>query len=104
MAIVGAIADREQTIHSWVRAGVMQFMPFPHVLLIEGDSTSVMLFPYRCDGEGCGDTWHASLEEAQGQAEHEYGTALGPWRKAPKDVDNAPGYAVAFVKKHRDAK
>ena len=104
MAIVGAIADREQTVHSWVRAGAKQFMPFPHVLLIEGTGTSVMLFRYRCDGEFCGDTWHASVEDARGQAEHEYGAAMGPWLQVPEDAADAHAYAVAFAKKNRGAK
>lgn len=103
VAIIGMIADREQTIHSWVRAGTAkQFMAFPHVVLAEGDGASVMLYRYRCDGEFCGDTWHTSLEEAHEQAEYEYGTALGPWLPVPKDVADAREYAITFARKNRD--
>jgi hypothetical protein len=73
VAVVGAITDKRQTIHSWGLGSAKQFMAFPDVVLAEGDAASVMLYRYRCDGEFCGDTWHASLGDAQGQAEYEYG-------------------------------
>jgi hypothetical protein len=90
VAVVGAITDRKQTIHSWVGANrVKGFMGFPHVVLAEGDSASVMLYRYRDDGEFCGDTWHASLEEAKEQAQYEYGAELGRWSPVPPDAADA---------------
>jgi hypothetical protein len=71
--------------------------------LAESDGTSAMLYRYRMDGEFCGDTWHASLSEAQRQAEHEYGSALGPWSPVPWDVADADEYALLFSQRTRQA-
>jgi hypothetical protein len=103
VAVVGTIADWKQTIHSWGLGSEKQFMAFPDVVLAEGDTASVMLYRYRCDGEFCGDTWHATLGDAQGQAEYEYGGALGPWLPVPPDVADAHQYAITFARKSRDA-
>ena len=48
-------------------------------------------FIYRFDdfGNCVGDTWHATLSDAQAQATHEYGNALGHWIDIPLDI--APG-------------
>ena len=102
VAAVGAIVDRNQTIHSWGLDSAKQFMAFPNIVLAEGDAASVMLYRYRCDGEFCGDTWHPSLRDAQGQAEYEYGEALGPWMPVPPDVADAHEYAIRFARKSYD--
>lgn len=102
VATVGLMADKKQTIHAWMGPnGMKRFMAFPHVLLAECDGVSVMLYRYCGDGEFCGDTWHASLEDAQHQAEYEYGKALGPWLRVPTDVADAHRYAVALAQKTR---
>ena len=77
-------------------------MAFPDAVLAESDAASVMLYRYRRDGEFCGDTWHASLADAQGQAEYEYRGALGPWSPVPQDVVDAHQYAITFARKNRD--
>ena len=87
-----------QTIHSRGLGSAKQLMDFPNVVLVEGDAASVMLYRYRADGEFCGDTWDASLRDAQGQAEHEYGTALGPWSPVPPDIADANQYAITFAR------
>jgi Beta-lactamase len=102
IALVGAIADRKQTIHSWGFGSEKQFMAFPDVVLAEGGVASVMLYRYRSEGESCGYTWHASLRDAQGQAEYEYREALGPWLPIPPDVADAHQYAIAFARKSRE--
>ena len=103
VAIVGPITDRRQTIHSWAsQQGAKRFMAFPDVVLTEGDSASMMPYRYRCDGEFCGDTWHASLEDAQNQAQYEYGEALGQWRRVPPDVADTHQHAIALAQKNRD--
>jgi hypothetical protein len=100
MALVKSIAEKEQIIHCWVSAGKRQFMPFPNVILAVCDKASVMLYRYRWDGEFCGDTWHSSLNEAQNQAEYEYGAALGPWLLLPSEVTNPHEYVVAVARKN----
>jgi hypothetical protein len=103
VAIVGAITDRQQTIHSWISPDRGRcFMAFPQVVLVEGENASAMLYRYRCDGEFCGDTWHASFEEARDQAQYEYGTALGPWLPVPPDVTDAHAFAVKCARENRD--
>jgi hypothetical protein len=104
VAIVGPIADRQQTIHSWIRDGSKRFMPFPEVVWAEGEMGSVMLYRCRSDGEFCGDTWHASIKEAQDQAQYEYGPALGRWHPIPADVPDALQYAIAFARENRVVK
>ena len=104
IALVGAIVDRKQTIHSRGVGSAKQFMAFPDVVLAEGGAASVMLYRYRSEGEFCGDTWHASLGDAQGQAEHEYQEALGPWLPVPGDVADPHQYAIAFARENRNTK
>jgi hypothetical protein len=93
-----------ETVHSWADpGGAKRFMAFPHVVLAEGDSASVMLYRYRCDGEFCGDTWHESLQEAQEQAQYEYGPALGNWSTVPRDAADASRYAITYARENRDS-
>lgn len=103
VALVGAISGRNQAIHSWGVGSAQQAMAFPDFVLIEGDAASVMLYRYRRDGEFCGDTWHASLGDAQAQAECEYEEALGPWSPVPADIADTHGYAITFAEKRGNA-
>jgi hypothetical protein len=54
-----------------------------------------MLFRYTAAGDFAGDTWHESLDKAKGQAQFEYGQALGPWHEIPEAV--AKGAEVEFA-------
>jgi hypothetical protein len=54
-----------------------------------------MLYRYTADGTFAGDTWHQSLDDAKGQADFEYGKALGSWQQIPEDV--AAGAEVEFA-------
>jgi hypothetical protein len=93
--LVAPIVDREQTVHR----GGQVFMPFPDVVLIEGDAAEGMTYRYRANGEFCGDTWHESLEAAKSQAIEEYGNALGKWLPVPEDVENAHTFARAVAQR-----
>jgi hypothetical protein len=98
VARVAAIVGREQTVHFIQSADRSRVaMPFPDVVLIEGDATQAMTYRYRASGEFCGDTWDESVEAAKAQAVAEYGDALGPWLAVPHDVENAHAFARAFV-------
>lgn len=105
LAMVGVMVDKDQTIHCWLdRDGTKHFMKFPHVILAVYDGTSVMLYRYRSNGEFCGDTWAATLEDAKHQAEFEYGSALGPWFRVPSEISDARRYAITFAQtKHEDS-
>jgi hypothetical protein len=73
-------------------------MPFPHVVLLEADETSCMLYRYTRDGKFCGDTWHQTVEDAKHQAEFEYREALGPWLPVPEAEADAHEYAIEYSK------
>jgi hypothetical protein len=67
-------------------------MPSAHFLTIEPTDEGFFLFRYAEDGADAGDTWHRSVEEANGQANYEYGNALGGWLDIPDDASNAVGW------------
>jgi hypothetical protein len=94
-AHVAAILDRPQTIHYRglpveLTGGVDRrtVMPWARVVLLEEEEPggSATLWRWDANGEFAGDTWHESVEDAMGQAEFEYGVALGAWRPVPAHV------------------
>src|SRR5271168_378745 len=88
IASVRPIVSRKQSIHSrGLSEGPKVYMPFPEVILIEGDAKSCMVYRYRSDKSFCGDTWHQSLEDAKTQCLYEYGDALGQWSVVPVSVE-----------------
>ena len=72
-------------------------LPMPDVLLLVAEPRGAMLFRYTAYGELGGDTWHASVAEAQKQAEFEYAEALLPWIDVPQDVSDAHAFAIAYA-------
>jgi hypothetical protein len=56
-----------------------------------------MLFRYSAHGELCGDTPHSSVEEAEHQAQVEYGDALFPWIEVPVDVTDVHAFAISYA-------
>jgi hypothetical protein len=100
IAHVAPIVDREQTVH-WIQYADQSrvAMPFPDVVLIEGDATQAMTYRYGANGEFCGDTWDESLEAAKSQAAEEYGDALGEWLPVPENVKNAHTFARAVAQR-----
>ncbi len=74
-------------------------IPWPDLMLIEEtaeESSRVRLTRYTRDGEFGGETSHASVEEAKGQAAFEAGENLGRWRDIPRDAPDP----VAFILDH----
>ena len=69
-------------------------LPWPRVLVIEKKPDGIFLFRLTEDGTCVGDTWHMSPEEAQAQAEAEYGTHLSGWKDVPEAVDDPLTYAL----------
>jgi len=65
-----------------------EIMPWPRVLLIEERPDGVFLDRYDEHGRSAGDTWHMNLQDAQDQAEDEYGGMLTEWREVPPTVDD----------------
>jgi hypothetical protein len=98
IALAAPITDRQQTIHSWLLAGkVQKMMPFPDVLLLEGDAGGCMIYRYRIDREFCGDSWYQSVDDAKSQVMSEYGNALGDWLPVPVSESNGVKYAIRFA-------
>ncbi len=72
-------------------------MRWPKVVLLLAHEDGPMLYRYTATGAFAGDTWHKSLDDAKGQAEFEYGEALGSWQQIPDKV--ATGAEVNFALK-----
>jgi len=96
---------QSQTIHSVVTRwdeGTNnhdhEYFPVADVLVLEAanaDGEGVMLYRYTTEGIFCGDTWHASVQEAMDQARYEYGDVLGGWCEIPLSEADAVAYALA---------
>jgi hypothetical protein len=54
----------------------------------------VFLFRFTADGQVVGDTWHMTLEEAQQQAQFEFGDLLSDWRSVPADVEDLVAFGL----------
>ena len=101
MALVGANEGRRQAAHTGGHPPIDEekLLPAADVLLLvaaESDSDA-MLFRYTAYGELGGDTWHATVADAQAQASDEYGDALLPWEEVPDDITDAHGYVVQYA-------
>jgi hypothetical protein len=99
VALVGAMTGERRAAHT---AGFpmdpTKMLPVADVvLLVADDDEGAMLFRYTTDGEFGGDTWHATVAEAQEQAAYEYGDALIPWIEVPTEVADAHAFAVQYA-------
>jgi hypothetical protein len=99
VALVGAMTGERRAAHT---AGFpldpTKMLPVADVvLLVADDDAGAMLFRYTTDGEFGGDTWHATVAEAQEQAAYEYGNALIPWIEVPSEVADAHAFAVQYA-------
>jgi hypothetical protein len=62
-------------------------MPIARTLIImKDDASGIFLYRFAADGAVVGDTWHESVEEAQGKADFEYGAAVGAWQRLSDDI------------------
>jgi hypothetical protein len=99
VALVGAMARERVAVQT---AGFPldpdKMLPLADVVLVVADeSGGAMLFRYTAHGEFGGDTWHATVAEAQEQAAYEYGDALAPWIEVPGDVRDAHAFAIQYA-------
>jgi hypothetical protein len=104
MALVGALARERRAVHT---AGFPldpeKMLPLADVVLVVADDDAgAMLFRYTAHGEFGGDTWHATVAEAQEQAAYEYGEALVPWTEVPSDVTDAHAFAIQYAYERLD--
>ena len=95
-ALIGVTEGGRRAVHT---AGYPmdpeQMLPTADVLLLVADTEpGAMLFRYTAYGEFGGDTWHASVADAQAQAELEYGEALLEWNDVPTEIKDAHAFAV----------
>lgn len=67
------------------------------VVLVADPKQGAMLFRYSAHGELCGDTPHVSVEEAEHQANLEYGEALFPWIEVPADISDVHAFAIQYA-------
>ena len=70
-----------------------ELLPWARILLLEERPDGVFLFRYTSNRSYAGDTWHASVEQAQAQAAYEYADHLGVWQPVPDDVKDALTFA-----------
>jgi hypothetical protein len=99
VALVGAMTRERRTAHT---AGFpldpAEMLPLADVVLVVADADAgAMLFRYTAHGEFGGDTWHASVAEAQEQAAYEYDDALADWINVPSDVTDAHAFAIQYA-------
>lgn len=99
VALIGPIGDRRVAVHTGgFPLARDRMLPDADVVLLVGDDREgVMLFRYSAHGEMCGDTPHASLQEAEHQARLEYGPALFEWLDVPADVKDAHAFAISYA-------
>jgi hypothetical protein len=95
-ALIGVTEGDRRAVHT---AGYPmdpdQMLPLADVLLLVADTEpGAMLFRYTAYGEFGGDTWHASVAEAEAQAALEYGDALLAWNEVPAEIADAHAFAV----------
>ena len=68
-------------------------MPTPDLLVIDPKPDGIFLLRHTLEGGFGGDTWHRSVDEAKGQAEHEYGPGI-EWLPIPADEGDAVAFAL----------
>lgn len=99
LALVGPL-ERRVTVHTagYPLPSDRMLPPADVVLAVSDTGGTAMLFRYSAHGEFCGDTPHSSVEEAQRQAEAEYGEALLlPWQDVPPEIGDAHAFAIQFA-------
>ena len=99
IALVGALEGERRAVHT---AGYpldpKDMLPTADVvLLIDKGPGDCMLFRYTAHGELAGDTPHDTAEEAEAQADLEYGAALQSWLEVPDDITDAHDFAVRYA-------
>jgi hypothetical protein len=98
VALIGALTHERRVAHTdGFPLEASKMLPVPDVVLVVPDEGGAMLFRYTAYGELAGDTWHATVGEAQEQAMYEYGDALMAWLEVPSEVTDAHGYAVRYA-------
>jgi hypothetical protein len=68
-------------------------MPDPTWLVLEVSRDRCFLYRYTDSGEGAGDTWHQSLEDAYHQAHFEYDLEWEDWVEVPPSAVDAIQFA-----------
>jgi hypothetical protein len=104
MTLVGPLERRIAVHTAGYPLPVDSMLPPADVVLVVSDATGgAMLFRYSAHGEFCGDTPHGSVEEAQQQAEAEYGEALLlPWQDVPAEIGDAHAFAIQYAAEQLD--
>jgi hypothetical protein len=104
VALVGVLAHERRAAHT---AGFPldpeKMLPVADVVLVVADGDAgAMLFRYTAHDDFGGDTWHATVTEAQEQAAYEYGDALLPWMEVPTEVADPHAFAVQYAYERLD--
>ena len=61
-------------------------------LTIEPKPDGIFLYRFDARGNCVGDTWHATIADANDQVSHEFGDAQS-WEDVPQDVDDIVAFA-----------
>ncbi len=64
-------------------------MSRPRLLLLQHNDAGFAITRWTAEGVFAGDTWHPSIEDAEGTAAWEYGDALTPWQPVPQALAEA---------------
>ena len=98
VALLGPLGDRRVSVHTGGHPlAPDRMLPDADVVLLVGDAEEAMLFRYTAHGELCGDTIHASTEQAEREASREYGDALFPWMDVPAEAADAHAFAIHYA-------
>lgn len=104
VALVGVVTGERRTAHTdGFPLDPAKMLPLADVVLVVADDDAgAMLFRYTVNNDLGGDTWHATVAEAQEQAAYEYGDALLSWMEVPSEVDDAHAFAVQYAYERMD--
>ena len=76
-----------------------EMSPASVLVIVEHEDSGIFLYRFAIDGAVVGDTWHESVEEAQGQAQFEYGIAASSWRPISNTIgdDNLEDFVLSLA-------
>jgi len=66
-------------------------------VVVEETLDGIFLYSYDTKGGFIGDSWHANIDDAKGQASFQYGEFIQGWNEIPEDVDDISAYVLACV-------
>jgi hypothetical protein len=81
--VTSVLHDGIHSVATGMHDHTIETIPLPVPTRVEiavAENGHAMLYRYQDDGRFCGDTWHATLEDAFQQAVFEYGIPIDRWQ------------------------